>query len=90
MLINVLCSSTHPKGHTHSPGSYSEIVWSKAAVLLINPELHQSCLKNVISEAKSLILFPLDSFLCPVKFCCAAQHQQFHCMNLDCVCVCNS
>lgn len=28
MNINVLCS-THPNGHTQSPGSYSEIVFEK-------------------------------------------------------------
>lgn len=29
-----LSSSTHRKGHTHSPSSYSEIVFSKVGVLL--------------------------------------------------------
>lgn len=71
MVINVL-SSPHPKGqllhkHTHSRGSFNEIIWSKAAVILINPELYQSCLKHVLSKAKSFIQFPLDTFLCPVK-----------------------
>lgn len=46
MLINVLCSSAHPKHHTHSPGAYSEIIWSKTAILLMNPELYLSCLRN--------------------------------------------
>lgn len=43
MLVSVLCITTHPKGHAHSPGSYSEIVWRKAAILRINPELDQVC-----------------------------------------------
>lgn len=43
--------------HTHSPSSNSEIVWSKTAVLLINPDLHQSCLKNFISEVIMKMLF---------------------------------
>ena len=30
MLIDTLCSYTHPKGLTHSCNSYSEIVWCKA------------------------------------------------------------
>lgn len=69
MLINVLFSFIHPnRSHTHNPGSYSAIVWSKAAVLLINPDLHQRHLLKCISDAKSLILFPLESFLHPVKF----------------------
>lgn len=63
MLINILC---YRKGHPHSQGSYNEIVWNKADVLLISPKLHQSYLKN-ISEAKNFIRFLLESFLCPVK-----------------------
>lgn len=55
MLIHVLCSSTHQKDHTHRPGSCREIVWSKAAVLLLKSGLYQSCLK----EFKGLILFLL-------------------------------
>lgn len=58
--LNSLCSSTYPKGCTHCPGSYSELVWRKAAVLPINPELHQSRLKIFISETKSWIPFPLE------------------------------
>ena len=50
---------------THPKGSYCEIVWCKAAILLINTELHQSCLKIFISEDKSWIVptgeFPLFS-----------------------------
>lgn len=51
-LINVLCSSTHPKGNAHRLGSYSETDLSKAAIFLIKPELHQSCRKTFISEDK--------------------------------------
>ena len=41
MLVNALCSSAHPN-------TYSRIVWSEAAVLLMNPELQSSELsKNV-------------------------------------------
>ena len=49
-----LASSTQPKGQTHSSSLLNKTVWSKAAVLLMKPELHQSSLK----------IFPLERFLC--------------------------
>lgn len=57
-LINVLCSSAHSNGHPHSPGSYTEIVWTKTAD---KSYALSEQLKTFISEAKSLILFPLES-----------------------------
>ena len=46
-MIDVLSSSSHPISNTHSQVSLSNILavskGVKAAVLLINPELHQSC-----------------------------------------------
>lgn len=50
MLLNVNCSSTNLP--TWSSGSCNTIVWSKAAALLLNPELHQSCFKNIVSETE--------------------------------------
>ena len=35
MVINVLCASTYPKGHTQSASSYSELAQSKAAFSVI-------------------------------------------------------
>ena len=35
---------------------------------MVNLEIHQTCLKVFISGDKSWILFPLESFLCPVQF----------------------
>ena len=40
------------KGHTHSSDSQRNIVWSKAA-LLINPELHQNCLKDIYLKSSN-------------------------------------
>lgn len=51
LIVNVQCSVffTHPK--------------NKVAILLMNPELHQSSLKTFISK----INVPLERFLCPVN-----------------------
>ena len=35
---------------SHSRDSFSEIIWRKAAVLRINPELHQSCPKYLLLQ----------------------------------------
>lgn len=53
MLNNVLCLSTHPKGHAHSPGLYSEIVVVS---------LHQSFLKLFVLEGK-IFLYGVSSVL---------------------------
>ena len=45
MLINVLYSSTCPKGHTHSPASYSQTVWSKAAGEILSSNLSSRAVK---------------------------------------------
>lgn len=69
----MICVLPHIPKDTQSSGSYGKIVWSNAADLLINPELHQSRLKKkFIPKAKSLFLLPVESFCRPVKFINAA------------------
>lgn len=50
----------------HTPGScwYCKFVWSNAAILLINPEPHQSYQR----QHQTVILFSLETFLYPVMF----------------------
>lgn len=42
-----------------------KIAWSKAAVLLLKPELLH---RNIYYGSSKFIHFPLETFLCPVKF----------------------